>query len=173
MTNDRPAIPREIERQVLIEAGYKCAIPRCMHPTTDIAHIVSYDESEDNSFENLIALCPNHHRMYDKEKKIDRKAIRIIKSNLDIINGRYNDFEQRVFRYFAKNPNTSEIQPSDAVEVDILLMNAIEHGYLLKGDVIEPPRGDFVSGYKLAIYKITPEGREFIRKWFSEDEEIQ
>ena len=166
-------MPDPVKRDILLEAGYRCAIPRCMAHTLEIAHIVSYEESGgDNSRENLIALCTNHHTLYDVEKKIDRKAMKIIKNKLGIINGRYNDFEQRVFRYFAKNSETSEIQLSDAVEVDILLMNAVEDGYIRKGDIIEPPTGDYVSGYKLAIYQITPEGREFIRKWLSEDEEL-
>lgn len=108
----RPAVPKPVERAVLVEAGYRCAIPHCMVHTTETAHILSWSESHDNSRENLIALCPTHHRLYDKEKKIYRKAIKIIKNKLGIINGRYNDFEQRVFRYFAKNPNTSEIQPA-------------------------------------------------------------
>ena len=168
----RHPVPEPVKRDILIEAGYRCATPRCMVHTLEIAHIVSCESGGDNSRENLIALCPNHHTQYDIDKKIDIKAIKIIKNKLGIINGRYNDFEQRVFRYFAKNPNISEIQPSDAVEVDILLMNAIEDGYINKGDIIEPPRGDFVSGYKLAVYQITQEGREFIRKWLSENEEL-
>ena len=169
----RQRVPDPVKRDILLEAGYRCAIPRCMAHTLEIAHIVSYEESGgDNSRENLIALCPNHHTLYDVEKKIDRKAMKIIKNKLGIINGRYNDFEQRVFRYFAKNSETSEIQLSDAVEVDILLMNAVEDGYIRKGDIIEPPTGHYVSEYKLAIYQITPEGREFIRKWLSEDEEL-
>src|SRR5919199_542242 len=138
----RQRVPDPVKRDILLEAGYRCAIPRCMAHTLEIAHIVSYEESGgDNSRENLIALCPNHHTLYDVEKKIDRKAMKIIKNKLGIINGRYNDFEQRVFRYFAKNSETSEIQLSDAVEVDILLMNAVEDGYIRKGDIIEPPTG--------------------------------
>jgi hypothetical protein len=110
--------------------------------------------------------------MYDIEKKIDRKAMKIIKNNLGIINGRYNDFEQRVFRYFAKNPEISEIQFTDAMENEIQLMNAIQDGYILKANVIHPSRGSYTSGYMLAVYQITEAGREFIRKWLSEDEEL-
>lgn len=51
-------------------------------------------------------------------------------------------------------------------------MNAVQDGYIWKDGIIEPPSGDFVSGYKLAVYKITSEGREFIRKWLSDDKEI-
>lgn len=169
----RHPVPEPVKRDLLLEAGYRCAIPRCTAHTLEIAHIVSYEESGgDNSHENLIALCPNHHTMYDIEKKIDRKAMRIIKNKLGIINGRYNDFEQRIFRHFANNPEISEIQLSDAMENDIQLMNALQDGYIVKTKVIEPPRGGFISGYKLAVYEITPEGREFIRKWLSEDEEL-
>jgi predicted restriction endonuclease len=99
----RQPVPEPVKRDILLEAGYRCAIPRCMAHTLEIAHIVSYEESGgDNLRENPIALCPNHHTMYDIEKKIDRKAIRIIKNKLGIISSRYNDFEQRVFRHFAK-----------------------------------------------------------------------
>jgi hypothetical protein len=169
----RQPVPEPVKRDILLESGYRCAIPRCMAHTLEIAHIVSYEESGgDNSRENLIALCPNHHTMYDVEKKIYRKAMKIIKNKLGIINGRYNDFEQRVFRRFACDPKMSEVEFTDAVEVEILLLNAVEDGYLRKVDVIQPHRGGFTSGYMLAIYKITPEGREFIRKWLSDDEEL-
>lgn len=172
-TRRRPAVPKRVQREVLLEAGYRCTIPRCMTHTTDTAHIVPWSKSHDNSRENLIALCPTHHRIYDKEKKIDLKAIKIIKNNLGIINGRYNDFEKRVFRYFANKPEISEIQLSDAMENEIHLMNALQDGYIRKGDIIEPPRADFFNAvYKLAVYEITEAGREFIRKWLSEDEEL-
>ena len=87
----RPAIPREIERQVLMEAGFRCAIRRCMQPNPELAHIVPWNESHDSSYDNLIALCPNHHAEYDRGKPIDRKAIRNIKRNLAITNWRYGD----------------------------------------------------------------------------------
>jgi hypothetical protein len=167
-------VPVPVMRDILLEAGYRCAIPRCMVHTLEIAHIVSYEESGgDNSPENLIALCPNHHTMYDVEKKIDRKAMKIIKNKLGIISGRYNDFEQRLFRRFAGDPKMSEVELTDAVEVEILVLKAVEDGYIVKTKVIEPPRADFFNaGYKLAVYEITEAGREFIRKWLSDDEEL-
>jgi hypothetical protein len=169
----RHPVPEPVKRDILIEAGYRCAIPRWMVHTLEIAHIVSYEESGgDNSRENLIALCPNHHTMYDVEKKIDRKAMKIIKNKLGIINGRYNDFEQRVFRHFANHPEEPNFEFTDAVEVEILLFNAVEDGYMRKTDVVQPQRGGFTSGYMIAVYEITTEGREFIRKWLSEDEEL-
>ena len=43
---------------VLVEAGLRCAIPTCRHPTTEIADIVPESQNHDDSFENLLALCP-------------------------------------------------------------------------------------------------------------------
>jgi hypothetical protein len=106
------------------------------------------------------------------KRKLTAKQSGIIKNKLGIISGRYNDFEQRVFRHFANNPQLSEIHLSDAIENEIQLMNAIQDGYIVKTKVIEPPRGGFINVYKLAVYAITPKGREFIRKWLSEDEEL-
>lgn len=77
----RPAIPMEIQRAVLIEAGHKCAIPSCRHPRVEIHHIIPWAKSKKHEYENLIALCPNcHTRVHDGD--IDRKALVKYKSAL-------------------------------------------------------------------------------------------
>src|SRR5258708_24674003 len=48
---------RARKRMALVEAGHRCAIPTCRHPTTQIAHIVPESERHDDSFGNPIALC--------------------------------------------------------------------------------------------------------------------
>jgi hypothetical protein len=78
---DRPAIPAEILRAVLVEAGHRCAIPTCKYPTTEIHHIVPWEKCESHDFDNLIALCPNCHNRADSGE-IDRKALRLYKSHL-------------------------------------------------------------------------------------------
>jgi hypothetical protein len=45
MGRRRPAISKSVEREVLLEAGYRCAIPRCMVHTTETAHIIPWSES--------------------------------------------------------------------------------------------------------------------------------
>jgi hypothetical protein len=55
-TIDRPGA--KVKSMALVEAGHRCAIPTCRHPTTEIAHIVPESQSHDDSFANLIALCP-------------------------------------------------------------------------------------------------------------------
>ena len=80
---NRDAIPADIKRAVLVEAGHRYAIPTCRATTTEIAHIVPWAETQDNSFENLIALCPNFHARFDQKKEIDRKSIKCTNTTLE------------------------------------------------------------------------------------------
>lgn len=77
----RPAIPAAIRRAVLVEAGHKCAIPRCGHADVDIHHIIPWESCERHEYKNLIALCPNCHRRAHKGE-IDRKSLLLYKSSL-------------------------------------------------------------------------------------------
>ncbi len=70
----KPAIPVEIRRQVLIEAGHRCAIQTCRNSANvDVHHIVPWEECKEHKAENLIALCPNCHRLVH-DGKIDKKS---------------------------------------------------------------------------------------------------
>lgn len=77
----RPAIPAEIHRAVLVEAGHRCAIPRCNQTEIDIHHIVPWETCKKHEYTNLIALCPVCHRRVHNGD-IDRKALHIYKENL-------------------------------------------------------------------------------------------
>ncbi len=89
----RPPIPRPLERQVLVEAGHRCAIPTCKQPTTVIAHIVPWVQVKEHTFDNLIALCPNCHTRYDKGE-IDRKAMREYKQQLAQVSSNLTTLEE-------------------------------------------------------------------------------
>ncbi|WP_025041164.1 HNH endonuclease [Nitrosospira briensis] len=67
----RDVVPTEVKRAVLVGGDDRCAISTCRAATMEIAHILPWAESQDNSFENLIALCPNCNTRFD-QKKIDR-----------------------------------------------------------------------------------------------------
>lgn len=71
---ERPAIPEEIKRAVLVEAGHRCAIPRCGQTEIDIHHIVPWETCKKHNYSNLIALCPVCHRRAHKGE-IDRKSL--------------------------------------------------------------------------------------------------
>jgi HNH endonuclease len=120
----RDSIPAAIERAVLVEAGHRCAIPTCRATTTEIAHIVPWAKSQDNSFENLIALCPNCHTRFDQKKEIDLLAVRMYKRNLGILNNRYGEFERRLFEILAK---TGERVFVLGAAGDLLVANAVKN----------------------------------------------
>jgi RecJ-like exonuclease len=61
---NRPAIPEPIKRDIKEESHYSCAI--CGHMDNgEVAHIEPVHKTLNNSPDNLIYLCPNHHKKYD------------------------------------------------------------------------------------------------------------
>ena len=159
----RPAIPRALARDVLMEAGHRCAIPTCHQVPAEIAHIIPWEQVKEHSFDNLIALCPTCHSRFDKGD-IDRKAMEQYKANLSVLNGRYGDLEQRVLRFFADNPDKDEVEIAGGLE--ILLMYLLEDGLLVagKGRGAKAISGVPVTAYS-RLYHPTDKGRRFIEKW--------
>jgi hypothetical protein len=86
----RPPIPSVLRRRVLIEAGHRCAV--CRNIQTDIHHIVPWANCKTHVYDNLIALCPNCHRLAGAGK-IDRESLRIYKFNLRFAHDKYSQLE--------------------------------------------------------------------------------
>ncbi|MFC7246971.1 HNH endonuclease signature motif containing protein [Catellatospora aurea] len=100
MAQGRPDIPVPLQREVLVEAGHRCAIPTCRTHPVEIAHIVPWAKVRVHEMVNLIALCPTCHTRYDRGE-IDRKAMQKYKQNLSMINSLYSSLERRVLEHFA------------------------------------------------------------------------
>jgi len=67
MPENRPRIPAEIEREIMIECGRRCAV--CGTPTPlERAHIIPWNKSREHKAEDLICLCANCHERSHKEK---------------------------------------------------------------------------------------------------------
>ncbi|MFG2841668.1 HNH endonuclease [Kitasatospora sp. NPDC048296] len=81
MSAGRPAVPRELRRDLLVEAGHRCAIPTCRAVPLELAHIVPWAKVRVHEFSNMIALCPNCHTRFD-QGQIDRLAMRKYKAGL-------------------------------------------------------------------------------------------
>ena len=92
MDNNRPTISADLKRRILVEAGYRCAIPTCRHIDTEIHHIVPWEKCKKHEYDNLIALCPNCHKRADEEE-IDRKSLRLYKENLRFIHDKFSQLE--------------------------------------------------------------------------------
>ncbi|SDJ18540.1 HNH endonuclease [Agrobacterium fabrum] len=99
----RPAIPTELRRKVLVEAGHRCAIPTCRYIDVEIHHIVPYSSCQSHEYDNLIALCPNCHSRADSGV-IDRKALRLYKFNLRFAHERFSQIEMDLLFELYKAP---------------------------------------------------------------------
>jgi hypothetical protein len=63
----RPAIPAVVTREILLEAGYRCAA--CGESCSlERAHVIPWRKSLEHKAENLICLCANCHQRADTEK---------------------------------------------------------------------------------------------------------
>lgn len=61
----------------MVEAGYKCSVPRCTATQLEIHHIDG--DATNSTYDNLLVLCANHHAAAT-EGRIDEKACREIKA---------------------------------------------------------------------------------------------
>ena len=162
MANQRPAIPRPLERMVLVEAGHRCAIPTCGQTPVEIHHIVPWAQVKEHAFENLIALCPNDHARAERGD-IDRRSLLAYKGNLGLVTGRYGDMERRILNLFAQHPEMRQAQVERAMDFEFM--------YLLQDGLLQklPPQGGIVSiaGVRQGpeIYALTDTGVDLVRRW--------
>ncbi len=83
----------------------------------------------------MIVLCANCHGLKgDGPRKLDRKALRQIKANLGIINGRYGEMERRILTYLTEHPkpaNGDSFQLRMPGGLDLMLWCLIKDGILV------------------------------------------
>ena len=155
----------ELQRQLLVEAGHRCAIPTCRQVPTEFAHIIPWETCKAHTFDNMICLCPTCHSRFDRGD-IDKKSIRIYKHNLAILNGRYGDLEQRILTIFAEQPDNNLIKLPGGF--DILVLYLLRDGLLLDTGQTS---GVYICGKPTEkTYTLTPKGRTFINQWISASE---
>ena len=172
MPEGRPAIPRALERDVLVEAGHRCAIPTCRQWPVDIEHIDDWSKVKEHKFENLIALCPIcHRRKGDKPGQIDRLALRQYKANLAFLHDRYGDLERRLLEDYAERRAKGDLTDEDGDPFNyyqlgpgsqLLLRYLLKDGYLERLEARVPK----IGGMALTeYYQFTTAGDEFVDRW--------
>jgi hypothetical protein len=79
----RKPILENVKRKLYAESMGRCMNPNCQAELflnngdiAEKAHIIPYCETEDNSFENLILLCPNCHTNFDKNKAFNEDDVK-------------------------------------------------------------------------------------------------
>lgn len=102
---DRDAISENNKRKLYAESMGRCMNPDCKKKLfgekgdiIEKAHIVPYCKTADNSYENLVILCPNCHTEYDKNELFTSETIKgwkqIRKAELDKFFGKtFTTFE--------------------------------------------------------------------------------
>lgn len=79
----RKSISENIKRKLYAESMGKCMNPNCQTELflnngdiAEKAHIIPHCDTADNSFENLILLCPNCHTDFDKNSAFDEEEVK-------------------------------------------------------------------------------------------------
>jgi hypothetical protein len=157
---DRPAIPAELRRRVLVEAGHRCAIPTCRYIDVEIHHIVDWAKCREHEYDNLIALCPNCHGMAGRGE-IDRKSLRTYKANLRYLTDKFSQVEMDIMFDLYKEP------PGRCYtwipQLTILINRSIQAGYLAVM-TSRPGFHTIVGGMQMSPVEVhlTPSGRSFV-----------
>lgn len=161
----RPAIPADLKRKILVEAGHRCAIPTCRYIKVEIHHIIPWNKCKEHSYDNLIALCPNCHSLADRNE-IDRKSLRMYKLNLRTIHDKFSQLEIDVLFEANKIGSGQYIQWPPFM--NILIKRICEAGLV---NLASTGGGVFVNDMQISPshLTITEEGRDYIRK-LSEEE---
>ncbi|MCG5469686.1 HNH endonuclease [Micromonospora sp. LAH09] len=150
-----------IQRDVLVEAGHRCAIPTCRQVPTELAHIDPWSKVQEHTFANIIALCPTCHSRYD-QGQIDRQSMLQYKANLSVLNHRYGDLERRLLELFAAEPKTAVIQLPGGF--GIMLSYLIQDALLVPVDM-GGNRGYIMGMPAAECFGLTEKGREFVTRW--------
>jgi hypothetical protein len=155
----RPSIPRPLVRQVLIEAGHRCAIPTCRSIPVEIAHIKPWSDVREHSFDNLLALCPNCHARHHRGE-IDRQSLIAYKALLASVLSRYNDLEQRLLFVFARMPKGSGYVFVTDRSYDFEFMYLLADCLLVEDEEMAASAARGTSRTDLRVYRLTELGRE-------------
>ena len=171
MPDDRPPILAALERALMIEAGYRCAVCKGTDPLV-IDHIIEWARVQKHEFENMIVLCWNCHgrkKNTSDPRHINRASLQKIKSNLMLLNGRYSDLERRIIDKFHEELMVnSTILPSVFIPacLELLVRHLILDGFVAWARYESGIRTTFADGTILRDdnlkLTLTPEGQLFV-----------
>ena len=186
---------REVVTNVLIEAGYRCAVPTCRSILAiDLHHIIEVKDEGPNDQSNLLALCPTCHALYTRGT-ISKEAINAWKtmlialshafdqesiSNLLFLYKTGNESQKNLKELKSKNKATS-VKGKDAsyysfdlhdIEPGAKLLLISGDGILKFSHLIASDLASYhlatTNGFK-TLYSIylTEKGLGLVRAWFS------
>ncbi|MEW6328970.1 MAG: HNH endonuclease signature motif containing protein [Candidatus Micrarchaeota archaeon] len=158
----RETIPSETKREVLIESGFRCAVPTCRTILTlDIHHIIEVSEDGGNEASNLIPLCPNCHALYHRGI-ITRDAIKVWKGVLISLNAAFDKDTLDNLLFLSKVQRKTLALSGDGV----LKFSKLLSAGLAQCEII-------MQNGPIIVYDVflTEKGRRFVEAWKTGREE--
>lgn len=141
MNEKRSAIPAEIRREVLIEAGHRCAIHTCSNTSNiDLHHIKPWSQCKEHKADNLIVLCPNCHRL-SHDGTIDKKSLL-----------EYKKLCQDLISH--KNNNSSKQETKESKTFNIDEFNFMSVSFEITGTIEDSHRIHRIWNDELTLEKI-------------------
>src|ERR1039458_5996337 len=145
MALNRPEVPADIKRMLMVECGHRCA---CCGETTSLekAHIVPWSKEKEHTFGNLVVLCAVcHQRSHDEawdrltlleykkrpwvaryRGQRDSSPRAFVELQLNLTLGQFGDGERK--RVLAAVSAALDICPKDAVILSIRSGSIIQIG---------------------------------------------
>lgn len=148
----RTAIPESIKREVLTEAGFRCAVPTCRTILAiDLHHIIEVSENGTNETYNLLALCPTCHALHHRGT-IPQESIKVWKGMLVSLNGAFDKATIDDLLFLYKTPRNQLMLSGDGVlkfskliAADLAVYRiAMKNGPLVTYEVWLSERGRFL-----------------------------
>jgi len=182
MTRTKPK--SDVVREVLIEAGYRCAVPTCRNIIAiDLHHIVEVKDGGPNEPSNLLALCPTCHALYTRGT-IPKEAINAWKTMLVALNHAFDQesisnllFLHQISKDVDKKMKDMKVRTKNgtitaATVKDLNLLVVSGDGVLKFSHLIASGLAQFKfaawSGATVTYYiLLTDKGRRIIDAWIS------
>ena len=157
MTAKRRKTPIDVQRLVLHESGYRCANPICRTIVTlDMHHLDNVSKGGLSSAENLLALCPNCHRLHH-QGHIPTESLRTWKMVLLSLN---EGFDRKSIDILLLLHKIGELLLSGEGVLDSAAV-------ISSGLVNIIPIHKVIDGYPDVIYKVelTEKGHQMVEAW--------
>lgn len=152
-----------VRELVMLEAGYRCAVPTCRALTPlDIHHIEEHAKGGSDEAGNLICLCCNCHNRYHREKIPSEQAMKVYKIRLQELS-RAVDREDIDLLLMLCDGLDSLAVSGDKISEIAALFNA---GYIQASDSSQGCiQSNMPQPAPYYIIRLTARGREFVETW--------
>jgi hypothetical protein len=161
MAKKRQPLKQDVVRAIHHEAGYRCANPACRYILViDVHHIVHVSDGGGNEPSNLLALCPNCHRLHH-QGVIPAESVRAWKMILLSLN---QAFDQHCVDVLLLDKMKELRVPPDALLAIASLISSN-----LVDAVFDPPVNPRYAGQSFRL-KLSQRGNAFVEGWRNGDQ---